>query len=142
MSPTVRRAFTEFEVDPSTDLLEVTPPFIVLGTSSTSGPTIDLDGATTVPGLYAAGYGTACPHLMSGISGSGISSFSAVAGVPGGHCGGGARRSRGSAQCVGEPGTGELRGVFRADASAAAGPAGGCVESHRRGDGQSGIRIV
>ncbi|MDX1887445.1 FAD-binding protein [Mycolicibacterium sp. 120270] len=79
VSPTVRRAFTEFEVDPSTDLLEVTP-FIVLGTSSTSGPTIDLDGATTVPGLYAAGYGTACPHLMSGISGSGISSFSAVAG--------------------------------------------------------------
>lgn len=107
VSPTVRRAFTEFGVDPLTDLLEVTP-FIVLGTSSTSGPTIDLDGATTVPGLYAAGYGTACPHLMSGISGSGISSFSAVAGYRAGTAAA-AGAGYGSAHGVGGAGEREFR---------------------------------
>jgi succinate dehydrogenase/fumarate reductase flavoprotein subunit len=79
VSPTVKRAFAEFAIDPSKDLLEL-GPFVVIGTMSSSGPNIDLNGATNIPGLYAVGYGTACPHLMSGISGSGISSFSAVAG--------------------------------------------------------------
>lgn len=79
VSPTVGRAFKEFNIDPSKDLLEVSP-FMVLGTGSTSGPAIDLDGACSIEGLYAAGFGTSCPHLMSGISGSGISSFSAVNG--------------------------------------------------------------
>jgi len=79
VSPTVERAFKEFGIDPSKDLLEL-GPFVTIGTLSSSGPDIDLNSATNIPGLYAAGYGTSCPHLMSGISGSGISSFSAVGG--------------------------------------------------------------
>lgn len=79
VSPTVKRAFNEFGIDPRKDILEL-GPFVVIGTMSGSGPHIDLNGATNIPGLYGAGYGTSCPHLMSGISGSGISSWSAVAG--------------------------------------------------------------
>lgn len=79
VSPSVKRAFAEFHIDPGKDLLEL-GPFVVIGTMSGSGPHIDLDSATNIPGLYAVGYGTSCPHLMSGISGSGISSFSAVGG--------------------------------------------------------------
>ncbi len=79
VSPTVKRAFTEFNIDPSRDLLKLSP-FVVIGTGSSSGPHIDLNSATNIDGLYAVGYGTSCPHLMSGISGSGISSFSAVGG--------------------------------------------------------------
>ncbi|ANX03370.1 FAD-binding protein [Immundisolibacter cernigliae] len=79
ISPTVERAFKEFNIDPSKDLLEL-GPFVVIGTMSTSGPDIDLDAATNIPGLYVAGYGSSCPHLMSGISGSGISTFSMVCG--------------------------------------------------------------
>jgi len=79
VSPSVKRAFDEFKIDPHKHLLEL-GPFVVIGTLSSSGPHIDLNGATNVPGLYAVGYGTSCPHLMSGISGSGISSFSSVGG--------------------------------------------------------------
>jgi succinate dehydrogenase / fumarate reductase, flavoprotein subunit len=79
ISPSVERAFKEFNIDPSKDLLEL-GPFVVIGTMSTSGPDIDLDAATNIPGLYVAGYGSSCPHLMSGISGSGISTFSMVCG--------------------------------------------------------------
>lgn len=79
VSPSVKRAFEEFAVNPAKDTLEL-GPFVVIGTMSGSGPHIDLNSATNIPGLYAVGYGTSCPHLMSGISGSGISSFSAVGG--------------------------------------------------------------
>lgn len=79
VSPSVKRAFDEFGIDPAKDILEL-GPFVVIGTMSGSGPHIDLNSATNIPGLYAVGYGTSCPHLMSGISGSGISSFSAVGG--------------------------------------------------------------
>ncbi|MBL4743864.1 MAG: FAD-binding protein [Cycloclasticus sp.] len=79
VSPSVERAFKEFNIDPSKDTLEL-GPFVVIGTLSSSGPNIDLNAETSIPGLYATGYGTSCPHLMSGISGSGISTFSMVGG--------------------------------------------------------------
>ena len=79
VAPSVERAFREFQVNPRTDLLRV-DPFIVIGTGSSSGIHVDLRSRTSVPGLYAVGTCTNLPIMMTGISGSSLSTFSNVGG--------------------------------------------------------------
>ena len=79
VAPSVERAFREFSVDPKRDLLRV-DPFIVIGTGSSSGVRVDLEARSSVPGLFAVGTCTNLPIMMTGISGSSLSTYSNVGG--------------------------------------------------------------
>ncbi len=79
VAPSVHRAFREFNVDPRKDLLR-TDSFILIGTGSSSGMWVDLTARTTVEGLYGVGTCTHLPHMMTGISGSSLSTYSNVGG--------------------------------------------------------------
>ena len=79
VAPSVERAFRDFHVNPRTDLLRV-DPFIVVGTGSSSGVCVDLEARSSVPGLFAVGTCTQIPIMMTGISGSSISTYSNVGG--------------------------------------------------------------
>ncbi|GBC82764.1 Fumarate reductase flavoprotein subunit [bacterium HR10] len=77
--PTLERAFKEFDIDPKKDLLRV-DPFILIGTGSSSGVRVDLWSRASLPGLFAVGTCTHLPIMMTGISGSSLSTFSNVGG--------------------------------------------------------------
>lgn len=66
--PSAGRSFKEFGIDPSKDLLQL-HPVNVIGSQSSGGVEAALqDAQSTVPGLYAVGYCSHNPHMMSGIS--------------------------------------------------------------------------
>ncbi len=66
--PSSGRSFKEFGIDPSKDLLQLYP-VNVIGSQSSGGVEANLEDAqSTVPGLYAVGYVSHNPHMMSGIS--------------------------------------------------------------------------
>ncbi len=79
VAPSVARAFQEFNINPKTDLLRV-DPFILIGTGSSSGMRVDLHGRTSVEGLFGVGTCTHLPIMMTGISGSSLSTYSNVGG--------------------------------------------------------------
>lgn len=66
--PSTGRSFKEFGLDPHRDLLQLNP-VVCIGSQSSGGVEVGLDDAqSTVPGLYAVGYCSHNPHMMSGIS--------------------------------------------------------------------------
>jgi succinate dehydrogenase / fumarate reductase flavoprotein subunit len=79
VAPSVGRAFQEFKINPKTDLLRV-DPFILIGTGSTSGMRVDLQARTSIEGLFGVGTCTHLPIMMTGISGSSLSTYSNVSG--------------------------------------------------------------
>jgi succinate dehydrogenase / fumarate reductase flavoprotein subunit len=94
--PTLERAFQEFGIDPRKELLRV-DPFILIGTGSSSGIRVDLWSRASVPGLFAVGICTHMPIMMTGISGSSISTFSNVGGYRAGEKA--AERARAMSTC-------------------------------------------
>ena len=67
--PSTGRSFKEIGLDPHRDLLELNP-VVTIGSQSSGGIEVDLEHheSTTVKGLYAVGYCSHNPHMMSGIS--------------------------------------------------------------------------
>jgi len=77
--PSVGRSFREFGIDPKVQPLELNP-VMVIGSQSSGGMDAGLaDAATNVPGLYAVGYCSSNPHMMSGI-GAPITTWSNIGG--------------------------------------------------------------
>lgn len=77
--PSVGRSFQEFDINPKVHPLELNP-VVMIGSQSSGGMNVALEDASTdVPGLYAVGYCSSNPHMMSGI-GAPITTWSNIGG--------------------------------------------------------------